>query len=586
MFTTFQNTFVFIINQFIMITMIVLTLLMVLITLLFTLKKHFILQKACLWADRYYVTAIVMLLSLFSISCSQEDKDDFDDSGSSSISKSDVVGSFYYDGYSGPLYRELEIDFFSDNTGMATEYSYGSRNNILSVHKYVFTWKIKGSKVLLSGTSASADSDGDVGASISWSGEFEFTHGVLVPGKSFIEGYANKVFKDLKQKDISKYVSAELEYDPDNSLITVTINTNYTLNYNWSGQIIKYGYVEYPTPNYKWIRTGGTSNSFTFYDSSVDIWMSSIKALYEKEKNGNYLDSEERGLRTDLINTVNNYIKKFKSGNVWKSAIKIDDDIFELSSSYSVLDSKYLSSSSNSNNNNNNNNDNDNDNDNDNNNNTDTDTDTDTEGTHNGYEYVDLGLSVKWATFNVGANSPEKYGDYYAWGETVTKTNYLWTNYKFRTKGDSYYNVKFSKYILKVGNGTVDNKKTLEPEDDVAHVKWGGRWRMPTKAEWDELHSDKCTWTWITNFDPDFNYVRGYKVTSNKPGYTDRFIFLPAAGMYDEMTLKDVGMYGYYWSSSLHTDYSYRASIFEVTTGMYSTSTERYRGLSVRPVCP
>ncbi len=540
-----------------MITMIVLTLLMVVITLLFTLKKHFILQKACLWADRYYVTVIVMLLSLFSISCSQEDKEDFDDSGSSSISKSDVVGSFYYDGYSGPLYRELEIDFFSDNTGMATEYSYGSRNNILSVHKYVFTWEIKGSKVLLSGTSASADSDGDVGASTSWSGEFEFTHGVLVPGKSFIEGYANKVYKDLKQKDISNYTNSKLEYDPDNSLITVTINTNYTLNNNWSDQTIQYGYVEYPTPNYKWIRTGGTSNSFTFYDISVDIWMSSIKALYEKEKNGNYLDSEERGLRSDLISTVNNYIKNFKNGNVWKSAIKIGDDIFEMSSSYSVLDSKYLSSSDNNNNNN---------------------SDYNKTGTNNGQDYVDLGLSVKWATCNVGASSPSVYGDYYAWGETSTKTDYSESTYKYAN--GSYY-TKYCDDSKYGNNGYTDNRTTLESSDDVAHQKWGGSWRMPTHEEFQEL-IDNCTWSWTT-----MSGVNGYKVTSMKSGYTGRSLFLPAAGFRDGTSLYYARESGYYWSSSLGTGGPYNAKVLGFKSDRYGRSgSGRDYGLSVRPVCP
>ena len=201
-------------------------------------------------------------------------------------------------------------------------------------------------------------------------------------------------------------------------------------------------------------------------------------------------------------------------------------------------------------------------------------------GVENGYEWVDLGLSVKWATCNVGAEKPEDYGDYYAWGETSTKSSYTWINYKFRTSGDSYENVKFSKYNTESEYGPIDNRSTLDLVDDVARQKWGGSWRMPTLTEFDEL-IDNCTWTWTA-----LNGVNGYKVTSKISGYTGRSIFLPAAGWRYGTGLIGAGSRGYYWSSSLNTDNPGNAR--SLYFGSDSRRTDYYRrdGQSVRPVCP
>lgn len=199
-------------------------------------------------------------------------------------------------------------------------------------------------------------------------------------------------------------------------------------------------------------------------------------------------------------------------------------------------------------------------------------------------EAVDLGLSVKWATFNVGATKPEEYGDYFAWGETESKEDYSWETYKFRTSGDSYDNVKFSKYNTDSSRGVVDNNTVLDLEDDVAHVKWGGNWRMPTLAEQQEL-LDNCTWEWTNNYNG--TGVSGRKVTSNKAGYTDKSIFLPAAGFTDGKDFSDTRTGGYYWSSSLGTGHSYNANHIHFYIGdcFYSAS-RRSCGRSVRPVCP
>ena len=189
------------------------------------------------------------------------------------------------------------------------------------------------------------------------------------------------------------------------------------------------------------------------------------------------------------------------------------------------------------------------------------------------YEAVDLGLSVKWATFNVGATKPEEYGGYYAWGETEEKNIYDWSTYKW-CKG-SYCTM--TKYCTDSSYGTVDNKTVLDPEDDVAHVKWGGNWRMPTIEEQDELRTS-CIWTWTTQ-----NGVNGYKVT----GTNGNSIFLPAAGNRIGTDIYNSGnCAGDYRSSSLSGSSSDSAYHLGFNTSIYDWFyTYRYIGQSVRPVC-
>ena len=194
-----------------------------------------------------------------------------------------------------------------------------------------------------------------------------------------------------------------------------------------------------------------------------------------------------------------------------------------------------------------------------------------TSGIADGHEWVDLGLpsGTKWATMNVGADSPEDYGSYFAWGETEPKeTSYDWSTYKFY---DSNYMTKYN---------TDDYKATLDISDDAAYVNWGISWCMPTKAELTELvNKDYTVCTWITQ-----NGVNGWKVTSKINGNT---IFLPAAGVYRDRFLGNVGGYGYYWSSSLSMAAGSGAAnslTFHSDGGGTGTNYYRYFGLPVRPV--
>ena len=198
-----------------------------------------------------------------------------------------------------------------------------------------------------------------------------------------------------------------------------------------------------------------------------------------------------------------------------------------------------------------------------------------TTGTHNGHEWVDLGLSVKWATCNVGASTPSDYGSYFAWGETSPKSSYDWVNLKYCTSG-TYENAKFSKYVLDSQYGPVDNRTTLDLSDDAARANWGGSWRMPTDAEFREL-INKCTWTWTT-----VNGKNGYKVVSKVNGNS---IFLPAAGYRSLTSLSNAGSYGSYWSGSLYESYSNNARDLSFFSGnRLAYNSNRRNGRSVRPV--
>ncbi len=205
------------------------------------------------------------------------------------------------------------------------------------------------------------------------------------------------------------------------------------------------------------------------------------------------------------------------------------------------------------------------------------------EVTVNEYTAVDLGLSVKWATCNVGANAQEDYGSYFAWGEVSTKNRYNESTYKWLSSSGA-----ITKYSVSGWNHNVmDGKKVLEKSDDAATVNWGGSWRMPTQEEWKEL-KNKCSWTWAK-----MNGVAGYRVTSNKTGYTDKSIFLPAAGYntyYDigGSYIYGAGSLGNYWSSSLYvTDDSSDSEAWGLDFNSDKTAEShglRKCGLSVRPV--
>ena len=192
------------------------------------------------------------------------------------------------------------------------------------------------------------------------------------------------------------------------------------------------------------------------------------------------------------------------------------------------------------------------------------------------YEFVDLGLpsGTLWATCNVGANSPEEYGDYFAWGETEPKTDYSWSTYKYCEGSDD----SMTKYCTESFFGTVDNKTELEPSDDAATVNWGSNWQMPSLGQVEELTCGNYTniiWTTL-------NGVYGKKITSMSNGNS---IFLPAAGYRFDTALENTDIGGEYLSRSVNTSYSSCShSIWFDSIKTIRGSFPRYYGRSVRPV--
>lgn len=194
---------------------------------------------------------------------------------------------------------------------------------------------------------------------------------------------------------------------------------------------------------------------------------------------------------------------------------------------------------------------------------------------------VDLGLSVNWASYNLGAGKPEDCGSYYQWAgtEDITSSEYHlnWSYCPYHTGTSSTSG--FTKYNSNPSYGTVDNKTVLDSGDDVANKELGGNWRMPTDAEWVEL-LDNCTWTWDNQ-----KGVDGYTVVSKKPGYTDKSIFLPAAGYRILNSRIGVGKGGSYWSSSLSTSKaSFASSLFFTKDEVKTEGKNRCYGFPVRPV--
>ena len=191
------------------------------------------------------------------------------------------------------------------------------------------------------------------------------------------------------------------------------------------------------------------------------------------------------------------------------------------------------------------------------------------EGTTDGHSWVDLGLpsGKKWATCNVGASSPEEYGDYYAWGETTTKDNYSSSNCPT-------YGLTISELQ---SQGYIDSEGNLTAQYDAATANWGGSWRMPTKAEMQEL-LDNCTWTWTTQ-----EGVNGYKVTSK---VNSNYIFLPAAGYHVFNMFNSAGSGAHFWSSTPDSNSdSDRTYYLGFNSDKYSVNiNNRILGQSIRPV--
>lgn len=209
-------------------------------------------------------------------------------------------------------------------------------------------------------------------------------------------------------------------------------------------------------------------------------------------------------------------------------------------------------------------------------------------------EEVDMGLKVKWASFNIGAGKPEEYGLYYQWGDTQGYTSdpsdgklfQYRVNETSHYKWSHLYNSELTKYVPSDKpdfgyNGFTDGKTVLDKEDDAAAAALGGKWRMPTEEEIEELlYGTRCSREWVT-----VNNVYGTKVTSLVPGYTDKWIFLPAAGARSNNTYEHNGIYGFYWTSSVYLEEPDNAvRLYTAKTLFEKSRASRAYGFSIRAV--
>ena len=189
---------------------------------------------------------------------------------------------------------------------------------------------------------------------------------------------------------------------------------------------------------------------------------------------------------------------------------------------------------------------------------------------------MDLGLSSRYATCNLGANSPEDLGDYFAWGELEPKSKYDTVNYLYSVEDNYKYGQEGDCPKL---DPTI--KKVLDLQDDVANLRMGGSWRIPSLEDIAELHN-RCSWKWTT-----LKGVRGYLIKSMVEGYSDQSIFLPAAGFVLHGETVNVEKAGYYWTSALYNQNALHAiaTVFDRQILIKYLPNPRYAGLTIRPVC-
>ena len=457
--------------------------------------------------------------------------------------------------YGGYYETSSDVYYFMDNNIGYNYQQFTDHDTSLGTNKTTyfekFTYSITDNTVTIRFT--------DTGSTM----RFTYTAaGYLTRNSSFYEplkmtssdySFVNQNAENMEYEDnLEDYVQVTDEFNLEELAIEITVKSQLAQKY--PNEYFKYG-VEY---GYDWYinsayftMSGSTGKVTVVMDEKYN--MISYKKLRDKEASGSTLTSVEKTLMKDCKKIIEDAVKKF----MVRVFVEANGEKYYVEENirpgYVNLDTDYKPNV-------------------DENGNEDEEENDDISGTISGHAYVDLGLSVKWATCNVGASKPEDYGDYYAWGETTTKSDYSWKTYKWCKGTDD----TMTKYCTDSDYGTVDNRTTLTSSDDVATVKWGSKWRMPTKEEMKELDED-CTWTWTTQ-----NGVRGMKVK----GPNGNSIFLPAAGYRYGTDLNGRGSDGHYWSATLNENSSDDAYYLFFNDGYYYWVSWffRYYGHTVRPV--
>ena len=522
-------------------------------------------------------TLVLIVMGFMFATCSDSDSD-IEDSGLVNMLKANMweykdVGDYKEHEYGGYYGTTTERLYFTDNNigyCLLIEKDHDSYfGDSKETTFYKFTYSVSGNTVR-------------------WNGyDYKYVGGYLVWDDLIYEptkmtqsqrDYLNRKIQELNEEEENEEISSSIydyvdvtgKYNEEDYTIKFTINTE--LGKEFPGKSFKYG-IEYGYGNYNntaYCEMSGL-NSETFrmsviFDATCNLYMQSYNALKEKMERGEQLSESEIDLLEASVNGIEKNVNKFKA----RVFVEFDGERYYLYDGFYVtidLDEYWVNNGGGNNGNNNPNTGGGN---NGNNEPSQGGNNGPSSGYINGHEWVDLGLSVKWATCNVGASKPEGYGYYYAWGETTTKSDYSSETYKWCKGTDE----TMTKYCTDSYWGTVDNRTTLTSSDDVATVKWGSKWRMPTKEEMKELVND-CTWKWTTQ-----NGVEGMKVT----GPNGNSIFLPAAG-FRNWALFERGSVGQYWSATLYEYSSDHACDLYFGSGRSGCSSHgRVFGFTVRPV--
>ena len=205
----------------------------------------------------------------------------------------------------------------------------------------------------------------------------------------------------------------------------------------------------------------------------------------------------------------------------------------------------------------------------------------------NGYEFVDMGEAGIWATCNIGASKPEEYGLYFQWGDTKGYVGGCHEEESDNSEDEHYFEWSKYKYGTSMNNLTKYNSadvlKTLEPEDDAAHINMGGNWRMPTKEEFRKLY-DLCKWEWVADYEGTGISGTLFKLKTDN----SKQLFFPATGYCSQWVCQARGERGSMWASSLHQLFEYQGLNMNINSSIVSPEDNRARciGLSIRGFIP
>lgn len=351
------------------------------------------------------------------------------------------------------------------------------------------------------------------------------------------------------EKNINNYVSCQYTL---RNYAQYEVEIKSTLSNVLSGEYIKYGaecdFDGNGTYEYSFYAKESGYNTYTItaISSTNSMFLESYINIKKKLANGEKIDPSEYSMMSSVETEFAKTKKNFK-GRVFveMGGTKHYIDNFRSSNCTEVIDNEYLINNGNGNGN---------------------EEQIPTTGKSNGHEWVDLGLSVKWATCNVGASKPEEYGEYYAWGETTTKNDFYFDNNKWYDQINKLY----TKY------NSTDNKLELEKSDDVAYMKWGKQWRIPSREQVEEL-LQQCDWILTTK-----NGVSGYEVKSKT---TKGVIFLPLAGVRITWFLEEG--FGDYHTRTIRDKYDFKFFydlLLRSDRYILNDGGDRRNGHTVRPV--